>query len=174
MSEKKRSGPPERPRTLQAQQSTIRLRRPSTTGRPRRPTEPPLPPLDVDVPLQRPTPARRRAATTSAEETIGSLSGPSTGHRPSNQVREPSVLAPITSEAPEESEEGEEKSEDTGEGDEKRGRRGVLARLRWRSDTNLQASGPSHDGTSQGRDEEIKDEHEYNDQIVNMLDAIGK
>lgn len=168
MTEGDRPGPAGRPRLLQSQQSTIRLRRPSTTGRPRRPSEPPLNP---DVSPQRPTPARRRAATVGAEDTIGDIGGAPTRPRESNQIREPSVLAPISSDVPRESEEEEEKSEDTAEGEENNGRRGMLARFRWRSDTNLQASAQAGE-RAEGRED--VDEHEYNDQIVNLLDAIGE
>ena len=175
MTDSDRSGPPGRPRTLQLQQSAIRLRRPSTGGRPRRPSAPPLSPLNTDVTPQRPTPARRRAATVSAQETLSAVGGgPTAGTRGSNQVREPSVLAPVPSQVPRESQEVGEAPQDTEEGDEKTGRRGMLSRLRWRSDTNLHAAAQSGEGAPERREEPSADEHEYNDQIVNLLDAIGK
>lgn len=151
----------ERPRLLQPQQSAIRLRRPSNAGRPSRPSAPPLPPLDTDVMPQRPPPARRRAATTSAQEGLGAVWGRD--------------LASVPVEVPRESQEVGDGSQETWEeDDEKAERRGMLSRLRWRSDTNLHAAAQPGGEASERRGEQSVDEDEYNDQIVNLLDAIGE
>lgn len=175
MSDSDRSGPPERPRAaLRPQQSAIRLRRPSITSRPRNgPSS--APPESSDVTFPRPTGPRTRAATTSVHDTR-STRGPAGAARPgSNQVREPSVLAPVADAESEESptsSEGSPAPDDTRS--EKSRKRGLLARLRWRSDTNLHTATEPGESIADRREQSFQDEHEYNDQIVNLLDAIGE
>ena len=190
-------GPPRRPLPmLRSSQSTIRLRRPSTSSRPGdrdRSSLPVLPAASDDAlpPPPRPTAPRSRAATISAGEVANRAAGTPRETRGSLQVRQPSVLAPIPAEENEDTEttdankEGsqdpeslESRTRESGTSS-KRARRGILSRLRWRSDTNLhaaaaQSSQPGEKRPVGGDGQPFTDQHEYDDQIVNLLDAIGE
>lgn len=174
MSDSDRPRPPERPcSALHPRQSAIRLTRPSTTSRTSN-TPSSAPATSSDVTLQRPTAPRSRAATTPVHDTLSTQGAAGAARPGGSQVRQPSVLAPVPGSESEESQTESEESPRSETGSEKTKKRGFLARLRWRSDTNLHTATEPGESISERRRQSFRDEHEYSDQIVNLLDAIGE
>ncbi|MBE3047840.1 hypothetical protein IMZ48_36085, partial [Candidatus Bathyarchaeota archaeon] len=143
MSDSDRPRAPERPRgPPRSQQSAIRLIRPSNNGRTgsTRSTRPSSSASNNNVALPRlPRPTRSRAATTTVHDTLSTGGEAGAGSR---QIRQASVLSPVPASESEGSPAGSEtppRTDGPETGSERTGRRGLLARMRWRSDTNLHA-----------------------------------
>lgn len=169
--------PPERPGgMLRPRQSAIRLRRQCAISRTSsRPSEPTVGGSVGGETAERAPSGPSRSASISVPGTFGYGGSAGAGARRSNRLREPSALTPALPEEPHESEEGGgDESPKARADDDKAGKPGILSRLRWNSDTNLQAGSQPTDVTSEEPNRQTTDQHEYDDQIVNLLDAIGK
>lgn len=167
--------PPERPGDiLRPRQSAIRLRRQCSISRTSsRPSEPTVGGSAGGETTERTPPGPSRSASMSVPGTFGDGGSARAGTRRSNRLRDPSALTPALPE--EESEEGAEDQSPTARADDdKAGKPGILSRLRWNSDTNLHTASQPDDAISEKPSRQTTDQHEYDDQIVNLLDAIGK
>lgn len=164
---------PDRPSAmLRPRQSAIRLRRPSATSRTSsRPTAPTVGSGETAEHLPA---GPSRSASISVPGTFGNGGSAAARTGRSHRVREPSALTPVLPEEPQENQVDGEDSHPSRADDEKSGKPGILSRLRWNSDTNLHATSQPDETISENPNQRPTDQHEYDDRIVNLLDAIGE